>query len=356
MKNFTNYRLWLVGIALFMTGGLCAGCSGADDGQSGAEPEGKLRLEMSANYAKVGDTVNFTVYKGDVDVTANAIIRMKGDKTPCSPNYKADRAGTRYFAAIYNESSTSYQPVRFYVPYRDEGEFFKKSLVLKFTGAWCSACPLMYKYLGEIEVERPGRTAVMAVHSGDVFASDVSEELVQDYQITSFPHAVFDYKTSVSNNAAELNAALDDMLAEEPAICGIALRSAVEDGEAAVKARIRVAQEDRLRLCCAVVEDGLRYDGGSSDDGLSNYYHVLRRFITDRFGEDVGTREAGEEFEHEFVFPVPEEWKKENCTVFVYALRLQEDGETVYVNNTSACALDGGESDFEYEPVPETAN
>ena len=48
--------------------------------------------------------------------------------------------------------------------------------------------------------------------------------------------------------------------------------------------------------------------------------------------------------------------KKENCTVFVYALRLQEDGETVYVNNASACALDGGESDFEYEPVPETAN
>ena len=105
-----------------------------------------------------------------------------------------------------------------------------------------------------------------------------------------------------------------------------------------------------------MVEDGLRYDGGSSDDGLGNYYHVLRRFITDRFGEDVGTREAGEEFEHEFVFPVSEEWKKENCTVFVYALRLQEDGETVYVNNASACALDGGESDFEYEPVPETAN
>ena len=53
---------------------------------------------------------------------------------------------------------------------------------------------------------------------------------------------------------------------------------------------------------------------------------------------------------------MPEEWKKENCTVFVYALRLQEDGESVYVNNTSACALDGGVSDFEYEPVPETAN
>ena len=268
MKTFTNYRRSLARVALFMTVGLCAGCSGDDDGQSGPEPEGKLRLEVSANYAKVGDTVDFTVYKGDVDVTANAIIRMKGSKTPCSPNYKADKAGTRYFAAIYDESSTSYQPVRFYVPYRDEGEFFKRSLVLKFTGTWCAACPLMYRYLGEIEEERPGRTAVMAVHSGDVFAFDVSEQLVQDYQITSFPHAVFDCKTSVSNNAAELNAALDDMLAEEPAICGIALRSAVEDGEAAVKVRIRVAQKDRFRLCCAVVEDGLRYDGGSSDDGL----------------------------------------------------------------------------------------
>lgn len=353
MKILTGCRLSFTETALFVATVMFAGCSGDDAYQPEVEPDGKLRLEISSNYAKVGETVDFTVYKGDVDVTAKAEIRLKGDKTPCSKNYKADKAGTQFFAALYNESSTSYIPVKFYTPFRDEGEFFKKSLVLKFTGTWCGACPMMYTYLSEIEKQRPGRIAVIAVHSGDVFAFDTSEKLVQDYEITSFPHAVFDYKTSVSNNSTKLNEALDDILVQDPALCGIALESSVTGTNAVVKAKVRIAEGGRYRLCCAVVEDGLRYDGGSSDDGLGNYYHVLRRFFTERFGDDVGIHEPGEEFGHEFTFEVPEEWKKEKCEVFVYALRLQEDGKTVYTNNTSTCALDGGKSDFEYEPVPD---
>lgn len=353
MKNFSIYRRCLAGVALFVVVASFAGCSGDDNQEPIVEPDGKLRLEVSSDYAKVGEMVSFTVFKGDVDVTSQAEIRLKGDKTPYSKNYKATKAGTFKFAAIYDGSSTSYTPVKFYVPFRDEGEFFKKALVLKFTGTWCAACPLMYKYMSKIEKERPGRMAVIAVHSGDVFAFDECDKLVQDFDVSSFPRAVFDYKSIISNNASELNEALDNILAEEPAVCGIALDATVTGEEASVKATIRIAEKGRYRICCAVVEDGLRHEGGSSDDGLGNYYHVLRRFLTERFGDDAGTREAGEEFEREFKFSVSEEWKKENCEVIVYAMRVQEDGTTLYANNAATCPLDGGSSRFEYETAPD---
>ncbi len=355
MKNFTNYLRSFASAMLLVAAAACWGCSGNDSSvpDQVPEPEGKLRMEVSSNYVKVGEPVSFTVYKGDVDVTAKAEIRLKGEKTPCGNNFKADKAGTLYFVGRYNESATSYTPVKFYVPYRDEGEFFKTSLVLKFTGTWCGACPLMYKYMSEMEKQRPGRFAVIAVHSGDVFAFDESEKLVQDFSVTTFPTALFDYKTSASNDLAKLNEALDEILDEEPALCGVALESSVTGQKATVKAKIRVAESGRFRICCAVVEDGLRHEGGSSDDGLGYYYHVLRKFYTERYGDDVGVHEAGDEFESEFTFDVPEEWKKEKCEVVVYAMRLQEDGKTVYANNAATCALDGGSCDFRYEQAPE---
>lgn len=333
---------------------LC-GCSGEDgtEQETDPEPAGPLRLVMDSEYVKVGEPLTFTVYKGDQDVTKYAEIRRKGDAIKYEPTFKADRVGRSYFYARYGGSNTPYMPVDFYVQFDEKGEFFKTALVLKFTATWCNACPKMTSYLEKIEKEQPGRLAVIGVHSSDTFAISEGEQLVKDFGIDAFPRAVFDYRTTASNNLTTLMEALGGTLAEERAVSGIALESSVEGKKAVVKAKVRIAQKGRFRICCAVVEDGIHFKGGTSDDGLGNYFRVLRGIVTQRMGEELGIREAGEEFDRGFTFSVPDDWNMEKCSVLVYVLRMQEDGYTPYVNNTATCALDGGSCAFAYEPARE---
>ncbi|HRH38575.1 MAG TPA: Omp28-related outer membrane protein, partial [Flavobacteriales bacterium] len=65
------------------------------------------------------------------------------------------------------------------------------------------------------------------------------------------------------------------------------------------------------------------YANGNHTD--YDHIHVLRDYITDTWGEDVGNHVAGETVERTYVFPVPAEWNIANCMVAAFVSEYQSE-------------------------------
>ena len=82
---------------------------------------------------------------------------------------------------------------------------------------------------------------------------------------------------------------------------------------------------------------GPQTDYANGDHTDYDHTHVLRDYITDTWGEDVGNHTVGELIERTYVFPVPAAWNVANCEVVAF---VSEDHSEVY--QARAVAADGG--------------
>ena len=107
-------------------------------------PELRLVADLTALNVTAGEFATFTVYSGAEDVTAYAAIRNLTDGTPLEGNVFAPaEAGEWSFSATLDGTESEPVTVTALV-ISDEGkDFFRRSLVLDFTGTWCVNCPKM---------------------------------------------------------------------------------------------------------------------------------------------------------------------------------------------------------------------
>ena len=229
--------------------------------------------------------------------------------------------------------------------------------LFKCTSVWCSACPYLGKNLHGLSEETADHTVVLGMHGNfnntDPFSLYVGSTDLGSYMLSYFggsgwPTLIYDLNRSVPNGSgsvptSDLEADILKRRVDSPATCGIKVNKVAFEGtELKVEAAITSSTGGSYTLVCAVLADGLVYQGGYSinDDGV---YDEVVVGLSDSFlsynPNNSETLEAGEEAVKQFSFDfgsnLPSESERKNYYVAVYALRMA--GEVSTMDNIVTC-------------------
>jgi len=221
----------------------------------------------------------------------------------------------------------------------DEGkDFYRRSLVLDFTGTWCVNCPKMEAAIEETMEDRPGRVVPVSVHCmmvDPMYVKPLCDDLVKQFSVSAYPSAVVDLdpESLISTSSPELlMAQLDRLLEARGPAAGLCAETALSGDAFTVKAEMKAVREGTYTLAVLLVEDGIvkAQTGGSADHVHNN---VLRSWTE---GEARSLQE-GEALTLEL-----EGTLAGSSRFVILALR---DG---LVDNVAACAA-GTTLDYQYE-------
>ena len=258
-------------------------------------PELRLVADLTAINVTAGEFATFTVYSGAEDVTAYAAIRNLTDGTSLEGNVFAPaEAGEWSFAATLD--GTESEPVTVTaIVISDEGkDFFRRSLVLDFTGTWCVNCPKMEVAIEESMAARPGRIVPVSVHCMAVdpmYVKPLSDNLVKQFSVKAYPSAVVDLdpESLITTQSPELLLShVDRLLEARGPAAGIRVESAVEGENYTLTAEVKAVRDGAYTLAVLVLEDGTV---AAQTGGTKDYVHnnILRSWTE---GESLTVKEG----------------------------------------------------------------
>jgi len=245
-------------------------------------PELRLVADLTALNVTAGEFATFTVYSGAEDVTAYAAIRNVTDGKDLEGNVFAPaEAGEWSFVAALDGAESEPLTVTAIV-ISDEGkDFFRRSLVLDFTGTWCVNCPKMEAALEDAMEARPGRIVPVSVHCMAVdpmYVKPLSDDLVKRFSVRAYPSAVVDLDPESLITAASpelLLGHLDRLLEARGPAAGIRAESVVEGDQYTLTAEMKAVRDGSYTLAVLVLEDGTV---AAQTGGAKDYVHnnILR--------------------------------------------------------------------------------
>ena len=342
------------------------GCSGNLD--SSALPV--LTVDDSEIDLATEPQAVFTVTYNGQDVTSESKIYSTLSSIELKGNiYVPEREGEHVFVAEYagmtSESVT--------VTVTDSGlasvesKFDRHVSVIEFTGAWCVNCPEGYdKMKGILAYPQLAKYKdnihLCAFHSDeegtDTLAIAQTQDLFKMFKGLAYPSFVTDMRTSgvlTDDGVANFRPSIEASFTEHLPHCGVAVSSTLAADKAEVTVRLTSEKASQYRVVVLVVQDKIRgwqktptYSDGQDD---YNHRHVVRKVVTayaDTFtGEKLtedGRIAAGQEASKTWNVDIDRRWVLENTQI--YALALDGNG---FVNNMNVCAIDGGDSGYDYK-------
>ena len=258
-------------------------------------PELRLVADLTALNVTAGESATFTVYSGAEDVTAYAAIRNVTDGKDLEGNVFAPaEAGEWSFVATLDGTESEPLTVTAIV-ISDEGkDFFRRSLVLDFTGTWCVNCPKMEAALEDAMEARPGRIVPVSVHCMAVdpmYVKPLSDDLVKRFSVRAYPSAVVDLdpESLVTTASPELLLGhMDRLLEARGPAAGIRAESAVEGDQYTLTVEMKAVRDGSYTLAVLVLEDGTV---AAQTGGAKDYVHnnILRSWTE---GEPLTVKEG----------------------------------------------------------------
>ncbi|MBR6858457.1 MAG: Omp28-related outer membrane protein [Bacteroidales bacterium] len=302
-------------------------------------PELRLMADLTALNVTAGESATFTVYSGAEDVTAFAAIRNVTDGTDLEGNvFAPTEAGEWSFVATLDGAESEPLTVTA-IEIADEGkDFFRRSLVLDFTGTWCVNCPKMEAAIEETMEARPGRIVPVSVHCMSVdpmYVKPLSDDLVRKFGVKAYPSAVVDLdpESLITAQSPELlQSHIDRLLEARGPAAGIRVESTVNEGSFTLKAEMKAVRDGTYVLVVLVLEDGTV---AAQTGGTTDYVHnnILRSWTE---GESLNVKE-GDTASCDFTGTVTAKSR--------FVVLVLRDG---LVDNVIGCAA-GGSVDWQYE-------
>ena len=357
MKRFFYY---IASIALI------ASCSGTIDPELGEENTPviipseftepfTLYADKTEVEASGEDFVTFSLkdaYDREMLTDMNAlqsinIISEEGVRVPrmkTSASFIAN--GTYNFTATF-KGKKSANKVQVQARNRAKYEVYHRNVGLfKCTSVWCIACPSLGKSLNNLSESTKDHTVTIAFHgnydAADPFSlyvgnTDLGSYVMGYFRGSGWPTLVYDLNEVAvgGTNTSDIEASVMERRVQSPATCGIKVSSVKLEGTAlTINASLKSATGGEYDMACAVLRDGLVYQGGYSvnNDGVYNEVAVAlsESFLGYYQGEKV---EAGEEINEVFSFDfgenVPSASDLEGYYVAVYAHRKTSEGSTM---------------------------
>ena len=183
-------KKWLLILLAFLP---VLSCVGQKDDPA---PELRLVADLTTLNVTEGERATFTVLLGAEDVTAYATIHNVTDGTDLEGSVfaPAEAGEWTFVAAVDGQESESVTDTALVIA--EEGKaFFRRSLVLDFTGTWCVNCPKMDAAIEAAMEERPGRVVPVSVHCLSIdpmYVKPLSDNLVKQFGVNAYPSAVVD--------------------------------------------------------------------------------------------------------------------------------------------------------------------
>ena len=248
------------------------------------DPAQEVRLvaDLTALNVTAGEQATFTVFSGAEDVTADAEIRNLTDGTVLEGNVFAPaEAGEWTFVASIDGEESEHLVITAIV-IADEGkDFFRRSLVLDFTGTWCVNCPKMEAAIEETMEARPGRVIPVSVHCMSVdpmYVKPLSDDLAGRFGVKAYPSAVVDLdpESLITTSSPELlQSHIDRILETRGPAAGVRVKSTLDNGNYSLTAEMKAVRNGDYTLALLVLEDGIvAVQTGGTTDYIHN--NILR--------------------------------------------------------------------------------
>jgi thiol-disulfide isomerase/thioredoxin len=236
---------------------------------------------LTAVNVTEGERVTFTVLSGAEDVTPYATIHNVTDGTDLEGNVfaPADAGEWTFVAAV---DGTESEPVTITaIVIADEGkEFYRRSLVLDFTGTWCVNCPRMQAAIEESMAARPGRIVPVAVHckADAMRVKPLCDNLAKQFNVSAYPSAVvdMDLESLITDGSSDLLLShVDRLLLARGLAAGLRVESVTEGESTTVTVTAKLVRDGDYTLSVITLEDGIV---AAQTGGTEDYVHnnVLR--------------------------------------------------------------------------------
>ena len=248
-------------------------------------PEPRLTADLTSLNATAGETATFTVYSGAEDVTEYATIRNLTDDTVLEGNVFAPAGeGEWTFVAEYEGLLSEELTVTAFVVAEEGKDFFRRSLVLDFTGTWCVNCPKMDAAIEEAMAARPGRIVPVSVHcmADPMRIKPLCDNLAKQFKVSAYPSAVVDMdpESLITQSSSELLLShIDRLLDSRGASAGIRIESTLDGENLSVTVETKAVQDGEYTLSIILLEDGIVAKQTGADDGENHVHNnVLRQW------------------------------------------------------------------------------
>ncbi len=176
-------------------------------------------------------------------------------------------------------------------------DFFKSSVMIKFTGTWCVNCPMMSEAVHMAQDDMPGRLFLVNAHNGSTNDLDWSgsSRIATHFNLVGLPSGYFNGYAEVLNytykdthkNLVDL---LDEAIDVYPTNVGINATSKLEGNQIKITVNMAAKVSGNHRLTVFFLEDGIKAaqaDGTGLLKDPNNYVHkdILRGSPTNDYAD-----------------------------------------------------------------------
>lgn len=314
----------------------------------------ELPLTMTADVQVIPadglSKAKFTVYEGNADVTAEAVIieAATGNELK-DATFTTTVPGEYFFHAEYRTGKS--EQIKIIAEEVIVSQFVRNVCLMEFTDGSCNFCPDASRYIDKNILQKNPDVHLIAFHEKDQWKSPQFAQIASKFNITSTPYAVVDMRESVSLESGARSLLKEAIAASQNQYtphCAVSVSSAIDaQQKAKVDVKLYSEKSTDYYLAVYVVEDGLKgyqLDGGI---GYDDYYHqfVARQMLSQTiYGDNLGRVQASEEKSASYEVAADPQWNLQKT--YVYVLAMTADGK---VNNMQVCLLNGGSAGYEYK-------
>lgn len=279
------------------------------------EPEVYTEYILSSSAEQInlnaGASFNFTVASeyGD-DLTDNSTFFIN-DQEIEGKMFTPTEIGTFNAYAKYEGANT--QTIQLNVIEELPTSFTQKLIIEEFTGTWCGNCVDVAYKLHEVAVANSNIIPI-AIHGGgdDIMTYENVTTLEDHYGVNGYPKAFVNRGnegTKWQKTAEELDGILN-----QNASLGLAINSTLTGNEIAIDVKAAFAENvTNTKLVVYLMENKLIYpqvnysSHYNGENPIPNYEHndVLKKSLTDIFGNAMEAQTAGDLFVEQFELTVP---------------------------------------------------
>jgi hypothetical protein len=234
----------------------------------------------------------------------------------------------------------------------------RTGLLEDFTGIHCGYCPDGHAIMASIAEADPGRVSLVGVHAGGFaipanesepdFQTPAGDALNAFYNVNSYPSGVIN-RHAFTGGAAQGRGSWEGDMAQMlamPSPVNLGVESSYDAGSQQLTVHVQLyytsdspGADDRIAVL--VTENhliGWQTDYGPAGDHANyDHLHVLRDYVTDIWGETVGTTSPGTWVDRTYTYTVPAAWDVANCEVTAFVGEYQSD-----VYQAKTVPADGG--------------
>ena len=315
MKKIMN-RASLLFILLILS---CSG-SGDDEGQTNEY----IDLFISSTTGFVGETIIFSVFDGEGNNVSTSADFYVNEVKINSNTHTFNNTGTYSVYAQFGQLTSETKTVEIMAT----PITFKQNVVVEdFTGTWCGWCPRVSEAVRLLK-EETSDAIVIAIHNGDAMQFSQEGTIRAAFNVTGFPTALINrqerWASPQPSNVSQVTGKMSGK-----SYASVAMESSVSGDNLNLKVKVRMGYGYKtMKLAVYMLEDGLVYDqrnftsyyGGA--DPIRDFVHddVLRRSLTNVFGDDLPTDQVGHDkiYTRDFVYAIPPNYDKSKVKLVAF--------------------------------------